>query len=100
MRLATDHAHGVNWLFGLYALRLTESLNDTSGENRVVGRCICSPDVGTKKHGESSNDSGSFSEDQGQWNPDEVAQSESEDVVVGQKRDLIDGDLKEFRIWE
>jgi len=30
MRLATNHAHGVNWLFGLYALRLTESLNDTS----------------------------------------------------------------------
>jgi hypothetical protein len=70
-----------------------ESLNDTSAENRVVGRCICSPNVGTKEHGESSNNSGSFSED-------EVAQSKSEDVVVGQKRDLIDGDLEEFRIWE
>lgn len=77
-----------------------ESLNDTGAENRVVGRCICSPDVGTKEHGESSNDSGSFSEYQGQWHPDEVAQSKSEDVVVGQKRDLIDGDLEEFRIWE
>jgi iron complex outermembrane recepter protein len=30
MRLATNEAHGVNWLFGLYALRLTESLSDTS----------------------------------------------------------------------
>ena len=30
MRLATNAAHGVNWLFGLYALRLTESLSDTS----------------------------------------------------------------------
>jgi iron complex outermembrane receptor protein len=30
MRLATNSAHGVNWLVGLYALRLKESLNDAS----------------------------------------------------------------------
>lgn len=30
MRLATNLAHGINWLAGLYALRLKESLNDTS----------------------------------------------------------------------
>jgi iron complex outermembrane recepter protein len=30
MRLATNLTHGVNWLLGLYALRLKESLNDTS----------------------------------------------------------------------
>jgi len=30
MRLATNSAHGVDWLVGLYALRLKESLNDTS----------------------------------------------------------------------
>ena len=30
MRLATNSAHGINWLVGLYALRLKESLNDTS----------------------------------------------------------------------
>src|SRR5277367_3130940 len=77
-----------------------ESLKDTSAENRVVCRCICPPDVGTKEHGESSKDSRSFSKDQGQWNPNEIAQPESEHVIVGQKRSLIDGDLKKSRIWE
>jgi iron complex outermembrane recepter protein len=30
VRLATNQAHGVDWLIGLYALQLKESLNDTS----------------------------------------------------------------------
>jgi iron complex outermembrane receptor protein len=30
VRLATSHEHGVEWLFGLYALRLKEFLTDTS----------------------------------------------------------------------
>ncbi|HEY5101930.1 MAG TPA: TonB-dependent receptor [Steroidobacteraceae bacterium] len=30
VRLGTSHEHGVEWLFGLYALRLKESLTDTS----------------------------------------------------------------------
>jgi len=77
-----------------------KSLNNASAENRVVSRGIGSPDVRTKEHGEGGDDSGSFSENQGQWNPNEVAQSESEHVVVGQKRDLIDRDLEELRIWE
>jgi len=66
----------------------TESLENTSAEDGLIGGSIGAPDIGPKEHCEGGDQGGSFSEDQCHWNPEEVAHSQSEDIVVGQKSNL------------
>jgi hypothetical protein len=65
-----------------------ESLEDTGTEDTAIGGSIGAPDIGPKEYCESGDQSRSFSEDESQWNPEKVAHSQSEDIVVGQKGDM------------
>jgi hypothetical protein len=75
-------------------------LKDTGAENRVISLGISTPDVGTEEDRESADENGSLSENQGQWHPEKVAQSKSEDIVVGQEGDLINRDSENFGVGE
>lgn len=50
-----------------------ETLKETGTEKAIVGGCICAPDIGSEENTESRDQSGSLSEDQSQWNPEEIA---------------------------
>jgi len=67
-----------------------ETLEDTSTEDRSIGSCKSSPDVGTEEKRESGNERRSFPQDESKGDPHKVAQSQGEDVVIGQEGDLID----------
>jgi hypothetical protein len=78
----------------------SETLKDTSTEKRIVGFCVATPHIGAKEESERTDESRSLSKDQGQWNPDKVAQSQGEDIVVGQERDLVNGSSENFGVGE
>jgi hypothetical protein len=75
-----------------------ETLEDTGAENRMVGGCVSTPEARSEKDGEGGNDDGALPEDEGKGNPDKVADSHAEDVVVGQEGGLVSGNLKEFGV--
>ena len=67
-------------------------MKDTSTEDGAIGSSVCTPDVGAKKDTKSDDENGSLSEDEGQWYPDKVAKSKSEDIIICQERDLVEWD--------
>jgi hypothetical protein len=77
-----------------------ETLEDTGAEDRVVVGCVSAPDTGSKEDGEGGNDDGALPKDESNGDPDEVADSHTEDVVVGQEGGLAGGNLEEFGVGE
>lgn len=75
-------------------------MKDTSTKDRVIGSSVCTPHVGAEEDGESSDEDKSLSKDEGQWHPDKVAETEGEDIIIRQERDLVDWDTEKGGIWE
>jgi hypothetical protein len=77
-----------------------ETLEDAGAESRAVGGCVSTPDAGSEEDAEGGNDDRALPKDEGKGNPEEVADSHTEDVVVGQEGRLVRGNLKEFGVRE